>query len=87
MKFTNLSTVLDPFVAFTFGGDYTESIKKTKDGELVKRIAGDRKIFIISDTILSIDRLATREFLLSFEGELDLSYQDLEDSDLVIEVI
>ena len=52
MRFTNLSTVLDPFVAMTFGGDYTEAIKKTKDGELVKRISGDRKIYIIFQDFL-----------------------------------
>ena len=65
---------MDPFIVLTISGNYKESVCKNKDGTLVKKSDGDKKVILYTDFLENVGFNEQKLFSFYWKGEMDFSY-------------
>ena len=83
---TPLRDMLDPFVQFTIGGDYSIAVYSNKKGDTYKIPKGSRGFSDKTEVIPNVDKLMKMPFDKTIELEMRMSYSMVNSQKLMVEV-
>lgn len=83
---TPLRDMIDPFIQFTIGGDYSVQVSKNKDGDTHKVIKGSRGFADKTEVLKNVDALEKRAFDAIICTELRMSYSMINGMKMMVEL-
>ena len=83
---TPLREMLDPFIQFTIGGDYSVQVFKNKKGDTFKVPGGSRGFSDKTEVLKNVDALAREPFEAVIQTEVRMSYSMINNQKMMVEL-